>query len=114
MSGMLHEMLDIHGIIAERHLCFLLGSLKAPFEFLRRIGNSHAFAASAESRLNNDRITDLSGYYRARCGVIDRFGASGNDRHAGRRHGVPGLLLIPELCYDLRIRSDKSNITLFA
>ncbi len=114
VPGMLHKVFDIHGVIAERQLCLLLGGLEAPLEFLRRIGNPHALAAAAKRCLHDDRVSDLFRYGRACSGIEDWFRASGDDRHARRSHGIPRLLLVPKLRDNFGIRSDKCNIALLA
>ena len=114
MSGTLHKMLDIHGVISERHLRLLLRRPETVGEFLRRIGNAHSFPSASERRLDDDRISDLSRDLGACLGVIDRFGASRNDRNTCGNHGIARFLLIPKLCNDLGVGSDERDIALLA
>ena len=59
MSWTLYEVLNIHSLVAKRHLCFLLRRLKTVFKFFRRTCHTHPLPAAAEGCLDDDRITDL-------------------------------------------------------
>ena len=113
MSRMTHKMFHIHCRISERHLRFLLCSTEAFFKILRRICNTHSFATTAKSRLDNDRITDRFRFLHSFFYCIDRIFSTRNDRDTGICHRIFGCLLISKTCNYAGRWSDKSNITLF-
>ena len=114
MAGMLHEMFDVHRIVPERHLSFLLRRIEAVFKFFRCLSHAHPFAVAAEGRLDDHRIADLSRCLRSGLCVIDRIFAARYHRHAGIDHRVPRLGFIPQTLDDLGLRADKCNVALLA
>ena len=114
MARMLYKMFNVHGIVAESHLCLFLSSLETVFKLLRRSGNTHAFSAAAESRLYNNRISDLRRDLCSRFSIVNRILASRNHRNSRGSHGISGLRLISQFPDYLRIRSDKCNVALLA
>ena len=113
MPRMFNKVLDIHGIVAKCHLRFFLRRLEALLEFLRRLRNTHTFSATAKCCLYNDRISDLGCNLCPFYCIINGLCTSRNDRNTSCNHRISCFLLISKLCDDLRIRTDKGNVTLF-
>ena len=110
----LDKMLDIHGIVPERHLRFLLGRLKTGLEFLRRLGHPHSLAAAAKGCFDDHRIADLLCDLRSCLHIIDGFFAARDHRDARRHHGISRLLLVSKPGDHLGFRPDKGNVALLA
>src|SRR5699024_10171049 len=91
MARVLNKMLNVHGIVTECHLSFLLRRLKTVLELLRSLSHAHSLSAAAESRLDDDRISDLCCDLRPFLAVIDGVLASRNDRNACVHHRVSCL-----------------------
>ena len=101
MARMLDKMLDVHRVIAECHLSFLLRRLKAVLELFRGLCHTHALSAAAKSCLDDDRIADLCCDLRTFLCVIDGLLASRNDRNAGIHHRISCLGLIAQFTDDV-------------
>ena len=107
-------MFNVHRIIAECHLGFLLGCIKAAYKLFRSLCHTHAFSAAAKRRFYNDRIADLICDLCALFSVIDWIFTSRNDRNTGVYHRIPCLGFISQTLNNLGFRPDKCNVALFA
>ena len=114
MPGMLHKMFDVHRIIPECHLRFLLSRIKAVLKLFRRLRNPHSFAAATESCLDDYGISNLRRRPRSGLCVEDRIFASRYDRDTRIDHRIPCLRLVPQTLDNFGSGTDKCNIALFA
>ena len=114
MAGMLYKVLDVHGIVAERHLRLFLGCLEAALKLLRRLRHAHAFPAASKSRLHDHRVADLLRDLRSLFCVVHRLFAARDHRYSGSHHGVSRLLLVSQPGNDVRSGADKGDVALLA
>ena len=112
MFRMLHKVLQIHSIIAKSCHRLLLGCHKSIFQFILMISHTHAFAAAAKGRLDNDRIPHF--FCNGQCFfcMIQRFLASRDHRYPCRDHRISGIGFIAEFADDICGWSDENNMTL--
>ena len=112
MAWMLYKMFNVHGAICKCHLSFFLCRLKTCLKFICILGDTHSFSPSAKCGFYDDRITYFLCNLCSRLRIIYRLLTSGNDRHPCLDHRVSRLSLVAHFADDIRIRSDKSNMTL--
>ena len=112
MFRMLHKVLQIHGIIAKSCHRLLLGCHKSIFQFILMISHTHAFAAAAKGRLDNDRIPHF--FCNGQCFfcMIQGFLASRDHRYPCHDHRISGIGFIAEFADDICVWSDENNMTL--
>ena len=105
-------MLDVHSVISKSCLGLFLCSTECHVKSGFIFRHTHSFSASAESRLYDHRIADLSCNFFSFCCIINRFPASRNDWNPGIFHGISRLGFISKPADHFRIRSNKNDVAL--
>ena len=90
VTRMNHQLLDIHGVIAEGIGGLTLGSIEGILEILRREAFTHASSTAAGACLYHHRKAYLLRFLHGKCRIKNRFLCSRHHRHPCRHHHLSG------------------------
>ena len=110
VTRMNHQLLDIHGIIAEGIGGLTLGSIEGILKILGREAFTHASSSAAGACLYHHRKANLLRFLHGKCRIKNRFLCSRHHRHPCRHHHLSGSGFVSHFVDDIRIRSDKNNV----
>src|SRR5690242_4518882 len=89
------EFLDEYPVVPEGRLALAHGAFKRGIEIGMFVDPSHAAAAAARRRLDQNRITDLVGFFLEEFRILAVAMIAGHDRDAGPLHELFSLILEP-------------------
>ncbi len=108
VPGLLHELLDVEGIVPEGGLRLGARALEPLLDLLGPAHQAHALAATARAGLHHHRKADLLDPGPG-LGVGEPLGGARHDGHPGRLHGLPGRHLVAHLAHDVAGGADEDH-----
>jgi hypothetical protein len=111
MARLLHELLDVEGVVAEGGLRFAACPRQRLGQILRLVHETHALAAAARAGLHHHGKADLLGEGHGLL-VRERPGGAGYDRDPGLLHGPPGGHLVAHGAHHVARGPDEDDALL--